>query len=381
MNMSRHHLSQDDLALFAMQLLEDQELAAAVDHLEVCDECRHEVARIQGDLVGYALAMSEPASPPAAARDRLLKAVAKEKKVVPERHAPPLRRSSTSVPAAAASLPTSAAAVPEFQGERELERLAARARELAAQELAGRQPIAFGKTPTPAPDNGDIGAREPESTARQNVADGDVFLAARGRRMFDIEPREEEEEQAPRSRTAAASLLGWTGWAIAAGMAVMAGLQYRERQTLQNDVNAVTARLAVANDSLDQTQTALRTLTDQGAMQVALHQPVNGAPQPPKPEGHAAYDASRGALVFIGEHLDPLPANKTYELWLLQPDNPDGTHKDPVPAGTFKPDARGVGRVVLPDLPKNLAAIGFGVTVENDGGSPKPTSGIVLAGM
>ena len=375
MNTSRH-LTQEDLALFALQLMEGDELATAVDHLEICEDCRHDVARFQGDLVGYALALSEPATPPAAARERLLKQVGKEKKTVPERTAPPLRRSSAAVPIA----PIMPVVPPEFTGERELERLAQRAREMAAaqqqqqQEYIDRQAAAMRG-------NGDLMPLTHESSTRTPVADGDVFLASRGRRMFEFEPREEEEERSTNRRNVAASLLGWTGWAIAAGMAVVAGMQYHERQSLQNDVAAVTTRLAVANDTLEQAQSALRTLTDQGAMQVALHQPVNGAPQPPKPEGHAAYDAQRGALVFIGEHLEPLQPNKTYELWLLQPDNPDGTHKDPVPAGTFKPDARGVGRVVMPELPKGLAAIGFGVTVENDGGSPTPTSGIVLAGM
>ena len=366
MNYTRH-LTQEDLALFALQLLEGVELTDAVDHLEICEDCRHDVARFQGDLVGYALALSDPATPPAAARDRLMKAVGKERKMVPDRPAPPLRRSSAAVPIAQ-----------EIAPQRELERLAQRARELAAQqEFTDRQAVT-------ARLNGEPPAAPPqESSTRTPVADGDVYLAARGRRMFELEPRKEEEEEerpAP-GRSPLASLLGWTGWAIAAGMAVVAGMQFHERQNLQNDVAAVTTRLSATNATLEQAQAALRTLTDQGALQVSLHQPVNGAPQPPKPEGHAAYDAQRGALVFIGDHLDPLPPNKTYELWLLQPDNPDGTHKDPVPAGTFKPDARGVGRVMMPDIPKGMAAIGFGVTVENDPGSAKPTSGIVLAGM
>ena len=50
-----------------------------------------------------------------------------------------------------------------------------------------------------------------------------------------------------------------------------------------------------------------------------------------------------------------------------------------MPAGLFKPDANGNASVVLPELPKNVAAKGFGVTVEADGGSPAPTLPIVLA--
>jgi anti-sigma-K factor RskA len=53
----------------------------------------------------------------------------------------------------------------------------------------------------------------------------------------------------------------------------------------------------------------------------------------------------------------------------------------PVPAGTFKPDANSSGTVVMPDVPKGIAAKGFGVTIEDDGGSKQPTSAIVLAGF
>src|ERR1700760_517585 len=94
------HLSQDELALFALQLLEGDELEQALDHLELCEECRHDVAKFQGDLVGYALASSELHTPPAAARERVMKAVAKEKKNVPGRSVAPLRRSSAAVPVA-----------------------------------------------------------------------------------------------------------------------------------------------------------------------------------------------------------------------------------------------------------------------------------------
>jgi anti-sigma-K factor RskA len=35
----------------------------------------------------------------------------------------------------------------------------------------------------------------------------------------------------------------------------------------------------------------------------------------------------------------------------------------------------------MPSLPKGVTAKGFGVTVENEGGSLTPTAPIVLAGM
>jgi Anti-sigma-K factor rskA len=76
------HLEQEELALFAMQLLSSQESAAIALHIDHCTDCRKELAAIQGDLAVYAHTV-ELQSPPALARERLLKQVAREKKLVP----------------------------------------------------------------------------------------------------------------------------------------------------------------------------------------------------------------------------------------------------------------------------------------------------------
>ncbi len=77
----------------------------------------------------------------------------------------------------------------------------------------------------------------------------------------------------------------------------------------------------------------------------------------------------------MATHLEPAPAGKTYELWLTPVDG-----KNPMSAGTFKPDAQGSASIVMPQLPKGVPAKGFGVTIENEGGSDTPTLPIVLAG-
>jgi anti-sigma-K factor RskA len=86
MNGTRH-IEQDDLALFAMQLLTADESAAIAQHIESCEECRRELAAVQGDLAIYAHTV-DLHSPPAQARERLLKQVAREKKVVPVARTP-----------------------------------------------------------------------------------------------------------------------------------------------------------------------------------------------------------------------------------------------------------------------------------------------------
>ncbi len=74
------HIEPEDLALYAMQLLGEEEAAAASEHLRECAACREEVAALQGDLTAVAMS-SEMQAPPAAGKQRLLQQVGRERKV------------------------------------------------------------------------------------------------------------------------------------------------------------------------------------------------------------------------------------------------------------------------------------------------------------
>jgi anti-sigma-K factor RskA len=280
-----NHISEEDLALFSLQFLPEDELKAAVEHMEHCEACRMTVGQMQGDLVAYA-ATAEMHTPPAAARERLLRRVGKEKKFVP-----------------------------------------------------------------------------------QAPAHAEPVLVARNNSLF--QPSEEVVVKH------SMGFMGWAGWAIAAGVAVAGGLQFHQRQMLQNSLTVESAKLSQANTDSTKAKLAMDALTDTGAFEVALHQPVPAGTPPvaKKPEAHAAYDADKGSLVFVATNLDALPAYKTYELWILP------VQGDPIPAGTFKPDANNSASVVMPTIPTGVTAKGFGVTVEDDGGAKSPTMPIVLAGF
>jgi predicted anti-sigma-YlaC factor YlaD len=270
-----NHISQDDLFLFALQFLPEDEMAAAYDHLQTCDDCRRQVAWIQGDLVSYGMT-AEMQSPPEGARERLLRRVAKEKKVMP----------------------------------------------------IGRHQSAPAATPdTP--------------------------------RVIDI--------QSARPRRLA-PVMAWTGWAVAAGVAVAALLQFQQRRIEQAQLASTSAQLSQLTTESAQAKAVLQTLTDEGAKRVVLHLVSAGAPPPPRPEAVATYDATRGSLVMVASNLLPLQDQKVYELWVLPADK-----SAPIPAGTFRPDAAGHATVVMPPLPKGVAAGAFGVTVEAEGGTDKPT--------
>jgi anti-sigma-K factor RskA len=84
----------------------------------------------------------------------------------------------------------------------------------------------------------------------------------------------------------------------------------------------------------------------------------------------AAVVPSDGGSIFVGEGLDEVPDDKTYQLWLLDEDG------RPISAGTFDVDD---GRAVLETEQSLQGFSGAAVTVEPEGGSEGPTSDPVLA--
>jgi anti-sigma-K factor RskA len=76
----QNHISQDDLYLFGLQLLAEEEMASSHDHMLTCDDCRRQLAWVQGDLAAYAMT-SESTPVPAGAKERLMRSIAKDKRL------------------------------------------------------------------------------------------------------------------------------------------------------------------------------------------------------------------------------------------------------------------------------------------------------------
>jgi anti-sigma-K factor RskA len=164
----------------------------------------------------------------------------------------------------------------------------------------------------------------------------------------------------------------WTG-ALAGAMALLAIAIGIDDLHKRAEIDPLLAQ--AQRGQLDSAQLAelMELLTSPQAQKVALHPGPVAAPQP---EGRVVYASHSGKLLLTASNLHPLPAGKIYELWILQPGG-----KKPLPAGTFAPDSSGNAAMVLADEPVNLAVQGFGVTVENSGGSDTPTLPIVLSGL
>jgi hypothetical protein len=91
--------------------------------------------------------------------------------------------------------------------------------------------------------------------------------------------------------------------------------------------------------------------------------------------GRTWVDTADRRAVFYGLHLQPLGADKTYQLWFIDDDDRKTS------AGTFSVNAHGEGVLVLSQqLPADAHIEGWVVTVEPRGGRPQPTGPIALAG-
>lgn len=94
------------------------------------------------------------------------------------------------------------------------------------------------------------------------------------------------------------------------------------------------------------------------------------------PVGQVSWLEQKGALVFVAGGLQPLPADKAYELWLVPKQG-----KAPIPAGLFRPDTDHGATVVLPSVPADTQAKRFMVTEEPAQGSSTPSLPIVMEGQ
>jgi hypothetical protein len=251
----QRRFTSEDLALFAMQLLSKEEAAEVTAYLTQSGDARRELAEIQGDLAIYAHT-ADMHSPPAQARERLMKQVAREKRAVPidRRAAPETRATEQSTRAQSGSI------------------------------------------------FGDITARGTEAANdgqrnRSGLGSGDYLNE-------DAEPK----------RGASGKILPWIGWAVAAGLAVTTGKLYHEREALLGAVTMQASRLDHLTADAAAARQVLDTMTDSSAMRVTL---TTKGQTSALPTGRATYVANKGTLIFLASNLEQLQPSKTYELWLI----------------------------------------------------------------
>lgn len=162
-----------------------------------------------------------------------------------------------------------------------------------------------------------------------------------------------------------------TPWAIAACLAIACSILGYRTASLNDALDGESALVSNLAAKASRAQQVLEVLNAPNAQRVTLA----ATKTPPAPTAHAVYLAERGALMMEANNLKPVPAGKTYELWVIP-----ASGAAPVPAGTFTPNGEGYASVVLPTMPSGVPAKAFGITIENAGGSKSPTLPIVLSG-
>jgi anti-sigma-K factor RskA len=92
-----------------------------------------------------------------------------------------------------------------------------------------------------------------------------------------------------------------------------------------------------------------------------------------KAHARVLWDKRKNKALFYGLSLPPTPLEKTYQLWVIA----DNT---PVSAGVFKVDEKGNCSMMVEALPEPDKVQKFAVTLEPEGGMPKPTGDMYLVG-
>jgi anti-sigma-K factor RskA len=124
-----------------------------------------------------------------------------------------------------------------------------------------------------------------------------------------------------------------------------------------------------ATRALSSTQLRMAVLTAPDLARVDL----TGQAPAPRAAGRAFWSRTRG-LVFAASSLPPLPAGRTYQLWVV-------TANRPISAGLIRPDDNGSVTASFDTPPDIPAPVAIAVTLEPDGGVPAPTGDRYLLGL
>jgi anti-sigma-K factor RskA len=162
--------------------------------------------------------------------------------------------------------------------------------------------------------------------------------------------------------------------ALAASVLAVIGLTFSLMKA-RTDVGGLEGALASVRSSLAETQERLRSreATLDFIFAPSTRQYQLTASGDPQPGIQLFWDAKKNTAIIHGYAIKQVPSGREYQLWFIK----DGK---PVPSVTFTPEPTGHVRVEKIQVPTGGAVSAAAVTVEPAGGSPQPTSPILLVG-
>lgn len=151
-------------------------------------------------------------------------------------------------------------------------------------------------------------------------------------------------------------------------LAIISGVLWTENQNLDRRLASLRADVRQQQQQFQGAREVADLITAHDTMIV----PLAAQRGMPKGAAHVMYNEKMGMLMYEGE-LDPAPANKTYQLWLVP------AKGNPISAGVFIPGADKSNHFMM-KVPEGVTPAAFAVTLEPAGGKPQPTGPKVLVG-
>jgi hypothetical protein len=155
---------------------------------------------------------------------------------------------------------------------------------------------------------------------------------------------------------------------LAVGLGAEVLSQRQDLADLRGQVANRDQILAKRLERLNQREATLNALMEPS---VELYQLT--ASGDPEPGIQLFWNREKNVAIVHGFRLKPVPSGRAYQLWFIE----DGK---PVPSVTFKPEPSGHAKVEGVTVPTAGELSAAAITVEPEGGSPQPTSPILLVG-
>lgn len=166
---------------------------------------------------------------------------------------------------------------------------------------------------------------------------------------------------------------GWLTWLLAAAAVLLAVVSFGLSWQNRNMAARLQQERKVAESSIrerEQIERLVGMLASPDTMTVKLA----GMGEMPEATGMVKFNPKAGMVLYETANLPALPAGKSYQMWLVP------VNGAPISAGLLGPGGHAWGNMWMAEVPGNVQAKAFAVTVEPAGGANQPTGPKVLLG-
>jgi anti-sigma-K factor RskA len=165
-------------------------------------------------------------------------------------------------------------------------------------------------------------------------------------------------------------IFDWAAGLAVAAAAILLMVSYQSNRELRNLTAALSNRVAELETRNAQQLALYATVTSPDVRVVNLA----GQGASAGASGRIFWDEQARRWLFYVRHLDPAPADRTYQLWFVP------TAGNPVSATIFNTQADGSAVMEIP-VPPNIDTLkAAAVTTEPAGGLPQPSGAYALLG-